>query len=382
MSKPGVLLVEDDPDHAQPTLMALQEARIPDSVYVAKGGGEALRLDDRILVVDDDELVRSILADRLTIEGYSCMTAGNGREALHLFYGGKFSLIICDIRMPEMDGLELLERVKVSNPGMHVIMISAYAEFDMAVEAIRLGAYDFLLKPVNLDLIIFSVKRALEKKRLEEEIATHHNNLENLVDNRTAELRQAYRQLQKAHLDSVKALAEVIEAKDPYTRGHSDRVRKMSLKLSMCLGIDKERLEKLEYGALLHDIGKIGIKDKVLQKQSPLEPEEYQYVQEHPLIGVKILEGMDFFREVIPMVRHHHEKFDGSGYPNGLAGEAIPLEARIIAVSDAFDAMTSARPHRSMMPLVDVLMEMERGKGTQFDPQMVEIFLNEKIYEF
>jgi putative nucleotidyltransferase with HDIG domain len=362
--------------------MALQEARILDSVYVAKGGEEALCLDDRILVVDDSELIRSILAERLTIEGYSCMTAGNGREALDLFYRGKFSLIISDIRMPEMDGLELLRRVKVSNPSMHVIIISAYAEFDMAVEAIRLGAYDFLLKPVNLDLIILRAKRALEKKRLEEEVATYHNNLEDLVDKKTAELRQAYRQLQKAHLDSVKALAEVIEAKDPYTRGHSDRVRKMSLKLGMRLGIDKERLEKLEYGALLHDIGKIGIKDKVLQKQSPLEPEEYQYVQEHPLIGVKILEGMDFFREMIPMVRHHHEEFDGSGYPNGLAGEAIPLEARIIAVCDAFDAMTSRRPHRPMMPLVDVLMEMERGKWTQFDPQMVEIFLNEKIYEF
>ncbi len=339
-------------------------------------------MDDRILVVDDEELICSIFAERLTIEGYPCMTAGNGREALHLFYGGQFSLIISDIRMPEMDGLELLQKVKAFNPSMHVIMISGYAEIDMAMEAIRLGAYDFILKPVNLDFIILSIKRALEKKRLEEQISTYHNNLENLVDERTAELRQAYRQLQKAHLDSVKALAEAIEAKDSYTRGHSDRVRKMSLKLGMCLGIDKERLEKLEYGALLHDIGKIGIKDEVLQKQSLLCPEEYQYIQEHPLIGVKILEGMDFFTEMIPIIRHHHEQFDGSGYPNGLAGEAIPLEARIIAVSDAFDAMTSARPHPSMMPLVDVLMEIERGKGRQFDPQIVEIFLNEKIYEF
>jgi HD-GYP domain-containing protein (c-di-GMP phosphodiesterase class II) len=140
-------------------------------------------------------------------------------------------------------------------------------------------------------------------------------------------------------------------------------------------------LENLVFGALFHDIGKIGIRDEVLQKKGPLTPEEYQYVQQHPLIGVKIIEGIDFFKDKISMIRNHHEHFDGGGYPDGLMGETIPLEARIIAVSDAFDAMTSLRPHRRAMPVEGVLLEMEKGKGRQFDPQILEIFLNEKIYQ-
>jgi HD-GYP domain-containing protein (c-di-GMP phosphodiesterase class II) len=147
------------------------------------------------------------------------------------------------------------------------------------------------------------------------------------------------------------------------------------------MGFAEDRLENLEYGALLHDIGKIGIKDEVLQKPGVLSPEEYQYIQEHPLIGVKIVEGMDFFKDKIPMIRNHHEHFDGSGYPDGLAEEAIPFEARIIAVPDAFDAMTSLRPHRRAIPVDEVIKEMERCKGKQFDPKILEIFMNEKIYQ-
>jgi putative two-component system response regulator len=338
-------------------------------------------LEDQILIVDDEEIICSILARRLTREGYACVTANNGREALQYFYKHPFSLIISDIKMPEMDGLTLLKRVKAANPKMMVIMVTAFPEIDLAVEAVHLGAYDFIIKPADLDLVILSVRKALEKKRLEEEIVAYRSHLERLVEERTTKLQQAYRILKKAHLDSVKVLVEAIDAKDPYTRGHSDRVTRMSLKIAFQLGFAEDRLESLEYGALLHDIGKIGIKDEVLQKPGTLDSEEYQYIQEHPLIGVKIIEGLDFFKDKIPMIRHHHEHYDGSGYPDGLLGAAIPLEARIIAVPDAFDAMTSARPHRGMMPLQDVLMELEKCKGTQFDPKVLEIFLNEKIYK-
>jgi putative nucleotidyltransferase with HDIG domain len=338
-------------------------------------------MEDRILIVDDEELICRLLAQRLTSEGYACVTANNGREALSHFYKDTFSLIISDIRMPEMDGIELLKRVKDLNPNMMVIMVTAYPELDMAVEAMRLGAYDFIIKPADLDLILLSVRKALEKRRLEEEVEAYHKNLERLVEERTAGLQHAYRVLKKAHFDSVKVLAEAIDAKDPYTRGHSDRVRRMSLRIAGHLGFSEERLENLEYGALLHDIGKIGIKDEVLQKPGALNPGEYQYIQEHTLIGVKIVEGIDFFKDKIPMIRCHHEYFDGSGYPDGLAGEAIPLEARIITVPDAFDAMASLRPHRRAMPLEEVLMELDKGRAKQFDPKVLEIFLREKIYK-
>jgi len=338
-------------------------------------------VEDRILVVDDEEMICSILARRLTREGYSCVTAPNGKEALNYFYKENFSLIISDVRMPEMDGIELLKKVKAMHPNMLMIVMTAYPEIGLAVEAMRLGAYDFIIKPADLELVVLSVKKALEKKRLEEELEAYHKNLEKLVEERTAKLQQAYLTLKKAYLDSVKVLAEAIDAKDPYTRGHSDRVRKMSLQIGTSLGFTEDRMEILEYGALLHDIGKIGIKDEILRKPGALSPEEYQTIQEHPLIGVKIVEGVEFFKDKISMIRNHHEHYDGNGYPDGLIGEAIPLEARIIAVPDAFDAMASLRPHRGIMPLEDILSELEKYKGKQFDPKMLEIFLKEKIYK-
>jgi putative two-component system response regulator len=338
-------------------------------------------MEDRILIVDDEEAICDLLLRRLSKEGYKCVTAYNGIEAIDYFCRSTFSLIISDIKMPGLDGIELLKRVKAVNPKMTVIMVTAYPEIEMAVEAMRLGAYDFIIKPADLDLIVLSVRKALEKMRLEEEVEAYHNQLEKLVEERTVKLQQAYKILKKTHLDSVKVLAEAIDAKDPYTRGHSDRVSKMSLKIAHHLGFTEERLENLEYGALLHDIGKIGIKDEILQKPGSLSPKEYQSIKEHPLIGVKIVEGIDFFKEKIPIIRHHHEHFDGTGYPDGLVGKSIPLEARIIYVPDAFDAMSSLRPHRQLKPLEDILMELKKGKGKQFDPDIVEIFLWEKIYK-
>lgn len=338
-------------------------------------------MEERILIVDDEEMICSIISRRLIREGYSCATAHNGKEALNHFYKDGFSLIISDIKMPEMNGIELLKRVKSIDPKMRMIMVTAYPEIDMAVDAMRLGAYDFIIKPADLELIVLSVKKALESKQLEEEIEAYHTRLEELVEERTAGLQQAYRILKKSHLDSVKVLVEAIDAKDPYTRGHSDRVKRMSMAIAKRMGFSEERLEALEYGALLHDIGKIGIKDEILQKQGPLTPQEYESIQEHALIGVKIVEGVEFFKDKIPMIRHHHEYYDGGGYPDGLTGETIPLEGRIIAVPDAFDAMTSTRPHRNILPLQDVLLEMEKCKGKQFDPKVVEIFIREKIYK-
>jgi len=338
-------------------------------------------VEDQILIVDDEKIICSVIAQRLTREGYSCVTAQNGKEAFEFFCKKNFSLVISDIRMPEKDGLELLRLVKAVRPNMKFIIMTAYAEIGVAVEAMHLGANDLLLKPFELELVVFSVKKALEQKKMEEELESYHKNLKKLVAERTAKLQEAYRTLKKAHWDSVKVLAEAIDAKDPYTRGHSDRVRQMSLQIANSLGFTEERMEVLEYGALLHDIGKIGIQDEILRKPGSLNAGEYQTIREHPLIGVKIVEGIEFFKDKIPMIRNHHEQFDGKGYPDGLAGEAIPLEARIIAVPDAFDAMASLRPHQKTRSLEDILTEMEQNRGRQFDPTILEIFLRGKIYE-
>src|SRR4030067_2719067 len=227
-------------------------------------------MEDRILIVDDEVVICNILVRRLTKEGYACTAAHNGKEALNHFYKNAFSLIISYIKMPGMTGIERLQRVKAIDPKMKMIMVTAYPEIVMAVNAMRLVAYDCIIKPADLDLIVMSVKKALESKRLEEEIEAYHNHMEELVEERTVKLKQAYRTLKKAHLDSVKVLAEAIDAKDPYTRGHSDRVTKMSLKIAAQLGFNDERLESLEYGTLLHDIGKIGIKEEVLQRDGSL----------------------------------------------------------------------------------------------------------------
>jgi DNA-binding NtrC family response regulator len=197
----------------------------------------------QILIVDDDERICSIIARRLTSEGYSCVTANNGREALEHFYSDNLSLIISDIKMPEVNGIELLKNVKALNQSMVVIMITGYGEVDLAVQAIQHGANDFIIKPFDLDLVVFSVKKGLEKRRLEEQVANYHLHLEKMVEERTAKLQQAYHVLKKAHLDTVKGLIEEIDAKDPYTRGHSDRVREMSLRIATKLGFDNDRLE-------------------------------------------------------------------------------------------------------------------------------------------
>jgi putative nucleotidyltransferase with HDIG domain len=338
-------------------------------------------MEDQILVVDDDAGICDTLAERLTMEGYTSAIARNGKEALHLLYSGKNSLMITDIRMPEMDGLELLKEAKALFPHVTVIMMTGYLEINKVVDALRFGADDFILKPFDFELVVFSVKRALEKKRLQDMIDRHDQHLEALIEKRTAALHMSYGMLKAAHLNSVKMLVEAINAKDPYTRGHSDRVRKWSVQIAKKLELGEKKLENLEFGALLHDIGMIGIKDEILHKQDPLSPEEYRQIQEHSSIGVKIVEEVSFFKDVIPMIRHHHERFDSSGYPDGLGGEDIPFGARIISIPDAFDAMTNLRPYRQAMSLQDALVEMEKGKGKQFDPRIVDVFLKEKIYK-
>jgi len=332
-----------------------------------------------ILIVDDDVGLALNLRDILEDQGYRVAVTHDGQTALTLSHDKIFDLAIIDIRLPDMLGDLVINKLSGVSPRTEYILITGHASLESAVEAVRWkNIISYEIKPFDIDRLKLLIDQVAQRKRAEEDVLRHKT----IVEERTAKLQEAYRTLKKAHLESVKVLAEAIDAKDPYTRGHSDRVKGMSLRLALSLGLTEDKMEILEYGALLHDIGKIGINDGILQKEGPLTPEEFQLIQEHPLIGVKIVEGVEFFEDMIPMIRHHHERFDGNGYPDGLIGEAIPLEARIIAISDAFDAMTSLRPHRPLMPFEDVLVEMERGKGRQFDPKILEVFLGEEIYKF
>jgi len=330
-----------------------------------------------ILIVDDDVGLSLNLRDILEEQGYSVAVAHDGQTALTLSREKRLDLAIIDIRLPDMLGDSVINELSGVSPLTEYILMTGYASLESAVEAVRRkNIISYEIKPFDIDRLKFLIDQVAQRKCAEEDVLRQKT----IVEERTGKLQEAYLTLKKAHLESVKVLAEAIDAKDPYTRGHSDRVKKMSLRLALSLGLTEDKLEILEYAALLHDIGKIGINDGILQKSEPLSPEEFQLIQEHPLIGVKIVEGIEFFEEMIPMIRSHHERFDGNGYPDGLIGKAIPLGARIIAISDAFDAMTSLRPHQPLMPLEDVLVEMERGKGRQFDPKILEIFLREEIY--
>ena len=337
-------------------------------------------LEKRVLIIDHEQAIGPVVAEALRKNGYPCVIANSWKEALPHFYGGKYSLIICDMNTPKTKGIELLEQVKSLNPHVMIIFVNPYPEIDVTMEVIRLGTHNFVIKPIDLGLTVFSVKKAFENDKLDRVIESYSQNLGNSVRAKIAALQTASPTVMKSHLNSFIILADAIESKDPYTRGHSDRVGRLSMRIGIELGLTGKGLEDLLLGAWMHDIGKIAIKDEVLLKPGLLSREEYRHVQEHPLIGVEILEAFDSLKNKSFMIRNHHEHFDGRGYPDGLVGEEIPIEARIIAISDAFDAMTSLRPHRANMPLEVALQEMKEGAGKQFDPGILETFLKEKLY--
>jgi len=347
-------------------------------------------MGNRVLIIDDDPAIRKILKIGLNGAGFETHLAATGQEALEALRGDLFApdCILLDIRMPGISGNELLAVVKKDFPLIPVIMLTALTELETAVDTMRKGAFDYLLKPVRKVHLEETIRKAirfrnllLENEALERENREYQRSLERKVEERTAELIQAYRKLQQANLDTVKVLAETIEAKDPYTRGHCNRVRLLSARLAGHLQVDKREIEVLEYGALLHDIGKIGIPEKLLNKNGKLEEEERKAFQIHTVIGANILSAVEFFQPCLPVVHHHHEWFNGQGYPDGLAGERIDLKARIVSVADAFDAMTSSRPYRSAMSVARALEELERGNGTQFDPRVLAAFQKENLHQ-
>ena len=323
----------------------------------------------RVLVVDDEEFLRSIVRERLEIAGYSVEEASNGNEALAMLEsGGLYSVLLTDIRMPGMDGITLLREWGKKSPGSAGIVMSANAELDTAVHALKMGACDYITKPFNFDVLLITIENALRKKDLERQLDDYRTNLENKVKEQTDVINSMY-------VRSIDAMIKALEAKDFYTRGHSQRVTLYSVAIAEELGVKGQELEDLYRASVLHDLGKIGVREAVLNKPGKLTEEEFADIICHPETAVRILEPIPFFRPLLPAILHHHERFDGKGYPSRLVGKNIPLASRIMTIADTFDAMTSTRAYRKALPVADAIAEIRRCSGTQFDPDIVPAFL-------
>ena len=327
----------------------------------------------RILIVDDEIEITEILADLLS-EEYGCTRAGSAEEALTRLHEGQFQLVISDITMPGMSGLDMIPHIKELSPDTVVVMISGMQTVESAIGALRLGAFDYLMKPFDLRQVEAVVKRALEHHDLVVAKQRYENHLEELVEQRTAELDRALNSLEGAYRSTLKALTAALETRDSETHGHSERVVSYSLRLGREYGLNSAQMKSLEFGSLLHDIGKIGVPDSILRKPAKLTEEEWVRMREHPLHGQQILRGIEFLQGASRVVAQHHEKWDGTGYPLGLRNEDIDICARIFAVADAFDAITSDRVYRSGKPYEAAAQELDDWAGRQFDPKVVEAF--------
>jgi len=321
------------------------------------------------LVVDDEPSVRRSLVRMLQAQGFTCFEAGTGREGLGVLERlGEIPLVISDMRMPELDGIGFLEAVRRRHPDTSVIMLSGMSETTTAVDCLHMGAADFLLKPISMSELQERVARALEKRALVLQNRYYQAHLERQV-------REQGLRIQELFLQGVQMLARALEAKDAYTRGHSIRVSQYAVATASMMGFDGGQIDGIRLGGELHDIGKIGTREAVLHKAGSLTADEFRQITEHPVLGERMLAPLAHESpDVLRIVRSHHERLDGRGFPDGLRGEKIPVEARIVAVADAFDAMTTRRPYRESRPAEDALTELRRVAGTQLDPQAVEAF--------
>lgn len=348
-------------------------------------------VENTVLVVDDEKSVLKAMQRLLSKEGFQVLTATNGRDALKILSQGPVQLVISDQRMPELEGVKFLQEVKRNWPETIRIMFSGYNEIDTILTAINQGeVYRFVLKPWNDRELIAAVKDGLrqhqlisENKRLQqlteeqnEKLQELNRRLETKVLERTREVLRKDQELSTIYFSAVRSLAEAVEAKDVYIRGHSAKVSRYSMLIAQKLRLSKKMVEGIRIAGLLHDIGKIGISDKILLKQGKLTSGEFDVIKSHPEVGVKILEPMSLPWEIIPAIQQHHECYDGRGYPEGRKGETISLEARIMQVADAYDAITSDRCYRKASSRTEAIDELKKFSGAQFDPKIVKVFMN------
>jgi len=327
----------------------------------------------QILIVDDEPEIRDVLCELLG-EDHQCSAVESAEDALALMESREFTLVISDITMGGMSGLEMIPLVLAKSPDTVVVMISGIQTVESAIEALRVGAFDYIMKPFDLRQVEAVVTRAIDHHELRMAKHRYESRLAELVEERTAQLDNALNSLEDAYRSTLKALTTALETRDLETHGHSQRVVTFSLRLGMELGLEGNQVRALEFGSMLHDIGKIGVPDAILRKPAKLTDEEWVNMKMHPLHGEQILRGIEFLERAARVVAQHHEKFDGSGYPRGLSGEEIDQNARIFAVADAFDAMISDRVYRAGRPYEAAAQELDRCAGAHFDPVIVRAF--------
>jgi response regulator RpfG family c-di-GMP phosphodiesterase len=330
----------------------------------------------RILVVDDDQTICHLLTTKLNFSGFTSQSCHSGEEALKLLSKETFDAIISDLNMGGISGLELLEATRRLVPHTAFLMATGVSDVAVGVTAMKQGAADYLLKPFQLEAVVVSLRRALEMKRMEAELENYRRHLEDMVDERTKQLEAATRRIELTYDETLETLAAALDLRDNDTAGHSRRVTLYSLEMAKRLNFSGDELKQLERGACLHDIGKIGIPDSILLKPAKLTPEETAIMQSHVRIGYELMSRVAFLSIAAQIVLAHQECFDGTGYPQGLAGEEIPLGARIFAIADTLDAVVSDRPYRRGRPYSVARAEIERESGRQFDPRVVAVFLS------
>ncbi len=309
---------------------------------------------ETLLIVEDNAVLRKALVEMLTMDGFVVLSAGNGKEALQQMESVYPDLILSDISMPVMDGFEFFRTVRKRPEWLSIpiVFLTARGDKTDVLMGKGLGAEDYLVKPINHKELLVAIRARL---------------------NRSQQLRLA--RLREAYQASLTVLANAIEVRDQYTRGHVERVTSYAVMLGARLGWSGKQMEDLRYGAILHDIGKIHIQGRTLQKRGPLDHQEWSVMQRHPVIGAEMIKDIPFLAPAVPAVLYHHEYWDGSGYPKGLKGEEIPMIARIIAVADAFDAMTTTRSYRQARPVEQAYNELVEGAGKLFDPAVIEAFV-------
>lgn len=320
----------------------------------------------KIIVVDDEQGIVDSLSIFLRRSGYSFTGVTNPLEAIELVRNEHFDLMILDFMMDPIHGDEVVEEIRKFNKDLYILLLTGHKDLAPPLETIkRLDIQGYCEKSDKFDQLLLLIESGIKSI---EQMQTIKNINIALEDKNT--------ELEKAYLDTIGILRHTVEAKDPYTRGHSDRVSEFSVLIGQKMNLDSNTIHDLKIGGLFHDIGKIGIPDSILLKESKLDDNEYSQIKNHPTIGAHILGDAKVFENIIPIVKHHHEKFDGTGYPSGLKGSEIPLIARIASVADTFDAMTSKRTYRDSLPISVVKEELKRCSGSQFDPEIASVFLD------